>query len=293
MKIKKRIIIIALLSVAICTTSCRFSEECTYTGKVDIRLDWDLLWGNIIRPDSLNAIFYKEGVNPIVKGLYGDTIYNDIPSGNTEIFVFNSLSNIQLRGFETINSAELHLPTYFEGNRRIIKESPMICTFTNNVHIPIDGVVKQDMSPVPIVKQLIFNVNIIKKGAIGQPNVCNGSLSGISSGYSLSTKTALRRNATILFSLNKNKEDSFSHRFYVLGINPSLADEEVIPKKLNLTVLLEDGESKTVEVDMTDKFNEFRGNTLECSLEITISALSSSVEIVKWAQGESNDIIIQ
>lgn len=94
----KRISLV-MLSVLL-VTSCRFSEECNYTGSVEITSDWESLWGNLQKPDSLIALFYRDGDIPIKKRLFGsstDTLYTGIPSGNTDMVVYNQPDGVQSR----------------------------------------------------------------------------------------------------------------------------------------------------------------------------------------------------
>lgn len=282
------IVVLYLLS------SCQFSEECKYTGNVELIMDWESLWGNLQKPESLNALFYKEGDHQLSKVILGDTIYQNIPAGDTELITYNHPSEIKFEGDGTSSNAEIHLPTYFEGNIRAVKESPMICSTNGSFIVPIEGTIKHTIIPHPIVKQLNFVVKVIKEGKVGNIKSCRASLSGISTGYSLSTRTPIRSKATVFFPLESNgKEDTFKHNFFVLGVNPDLPGEESIANKLVVTILLDDGETKSSEIELSDKFNLFSDNIFTCQVDITISALSTDIIISDWEQGNWDQIIIQ
>lgn len=284
---------IALLCIALSTSSCRFSEECYYTGSVDIMMDWDALWGNIIKPDTLTVLFYKANQPPVKKELTGDTIFSNIPAGQTELIIFNQPGDIKCKSIESLNNAELQLSTYFEGNTRATKECPLICTFSNSLMVPIDKVVQQQVSPMPIVKELDFTVNVTRNGVMGNLESCNATLSGIATRYSLQAKEPIRSKATVYFSLEKGVEDVFKHRFYVLGVNPDNETDDKIEKKLSVTVILDDGETKSVDVDLSEQLNQFTSNVFKCTIDITISSLSADVNISNWEQGIWDEITIQ
>lgn len=288
----------AFLFVLFIMGSCRFSEECNYTGSVELSLDWESLWGNLQKPDSLTVLFYKDGRSPVRKDLYGhttDTIYNNIPSGNTNLIIFNKPDGVQSYTLSQLHNAELRLPTYFEGNIRAVEECPMICEINNDIVVPIEGMVQQAISPLPIVKQLSFVVNVIREGVTGELATCNASLTGIPTGYSLSSGEPTDTKATVFFSLSKDEGDSnsFSHSFFVLGVNPDRPDQESIPKKLSVSIVLDDGEAKDAEFDLTGLLNEFTSNIFKCEVSVKITALSTEVTIVKWEQGTWGQVTIQ
>lgn len=289
----KEKLLLAILCILM-LASCKFTEECDYTGNVELTMDWDSLWGNLQKPDSLTALFYREGEFPVKKTLVGDTTYIGIPSGNTDLFVYNHPSNIELRGGGSMYDSELYLPTYFEGNIRAVNECPMICFTNENFKVPVDGTVKQLVTPLPIVKQLIFIVNVVKLGGnMGELSSANASLSGISTGYSLSKKEPIRNKATVFFPLERGKKDTFTHSFFVLGVNPNTPDQQPISNKLTITVFLDDGESKPVDIDLTELFDQFTSNILKCEVDVEISAISSNVTISNWEQGTWHNIVIQ
>lgn len=288
---KKFLPLVMLLALTL--GSCKFSEECDYTGSVELVMDWDSLWGDLQKPESLQALFYRNGESPIQKELLGDTVYNDIPSGDTELITYNHPANVQGKGFEILNNTELHLPTYFIGNVRAVNECPMLCSVTNFFTTPIDGTVRQPVAPLPIVKQLSFTVNVIKEGVTGEVVDCNASLSGVATGYSLGKKEPIRSKATVFFPLKRGKDDSFSHNFFVLGVNPDARNVESIPKKLTVAIALNDGETKSAELDLTDQLNEFTSNIFKCAVYIRISALTTDIGITSWEEGAWDHIVIQ
>lgn len=288
----------AFFFIILTMASCQFSENCDYTGDVQLTMDWESLWGNLQKPDSLQVLFYKNSKSPLRKDLYGhttDTIYNNIPSGNTNMIIFNKPENVQLHSPSELSNAELRLPTYFEGNIKAVNECPMICEVNDDIVVPIEGMTEHSISPLPIVRQLSFVVNVIREGVTGELATCSASLSGIPTGYSLSRKEATQTKATVFFSLSKDKGDldSFSHSFFVLGVNPDQPDRESIPKKLSISVTLDDGETKDAEFDLTKQLNEFTSNIFRCEVSVKITALSTEITIVKWEQGTWEQITIQ
>ena len=278
-------------------SGCQFSEDCNYTGRVQLIMDWESLWGDIRKPEAMDVLFYRQELPSAQRVLFGDTIYENIPSGETEMITVNRPAGVESVGLESFNSSELYLPTYFEGNVRAVNECPMICAFNSRLVVPIEGLVQETVTPLPVVKQMYFIVHVIKEGTTGNVSSCKASLSGISTGYSLSRKEALRGKATVFFSLEKREsedgEEEYRHSFYVLGVNPSKAGEETIPKKVSVTVTLDDGEVKSEDIDITPELDAFDSNVFKCELTVRITAVSTNVEISSWEQGIWGQIIIQ
>lgn len=290
---------ILLSGIILMMSSCQFSEDCNYTGKVDLTMDWESLWGDIQKPESLNVLFYRADRPSAQRVLLGDTIYENIPSGETEMVIINQPAGAECSVLESFTNSEIYLPTYFEGNIRTVNECPMICAFNNHFTVPIEGTVQQTVTPIPIIKQIFFVVHVVREGKTGNIASCRASLSGIPTTYSLSRQEALRNKATVFFPLEKHETDDedegdeFRHHFYVLGTNPSTAGQETIPKKLTITVLLDDGEVKSDEVDLSAELDAFDTNIFKCEVTVTITAASTNVEISSWEQGIWGQITIQ
>ena len=79
----------AFLFILLTMSSCQFSEDCYYVGNVQLIMDWESMWGNLLKPDSLTALFYRNGNLNTKNVLLGDTIYENIPSGETEMIIYN------------------------------------------------------------------------------------------------------------------------------------------------------------------------------------------------------------
>lgn len=294
---KKLISHIAILCILMMMSGCRFSEDCNYTGNVHIMMDWESLWGDIKKPDTLTALFYRGDKVSAQRMLLGDTIYENIPSGESHLIAINQPVSTDFVRLDFLPEAEIHLPTYFEGNIRAVNECPMICTFNGNLTIPIEGTVQQTVSPLPIVKQMYFIVHVIKEGVTGNVSSCKASLSGIPTAYSLSRKEAMRSKATVYFPLEKSESEEegeeYRHSFYVLGVNPTKDGVESISKKISVTVILDDGEVKSEEVDITSELDAFTSNVFKCEVTVKITAVSTNVEISSWEQGTWDQIVIQ
>lgn len=293
----KQIRNILFSGIILMMSSCQFSEDCNYTGNVQLTMDWESLWGDIQKPESLNVLFYRADRPSAQRVLLGDTIYESIPSGETEMIIVNQPAGADYSGLESFTNSEIYLPTYFEGNVRAVNECPMICAFNSHLTVPIEDLVQETVTPLPIIKQMYFIVHVIKEGVTGNVSSCKASLSGIPTAYSLSRKEAIRSKATVYFPLEKNEsedeEEEYRHSFYVLGVNPTKAGEESISKKISVTVTLDDGEVKSEEVDITPLLDAFTSNVFKCEVTVKITAVSANVEISSWEQGIWGQIIIQ
>lgn len=292
----KQIQYMTIMCIVFAMSSCRFSEECYYTGNVQLTMDWESMWGDLLKPDSLTALFYHNDKLTASKTLLGDTIYEKIASGETEMIIYNQAKGTSSTGLDMYPNGELHLPTYFEGNTRAVHECPLICAYNSHLLVPIEDVVQETVSPLPIVKQLVFVVHIVKEGVTGDVASCKASLSGIATGYSLNRREEIRSKATVFFPLERNKneeQEEYEHSFFVLGVNPSQDGVESISKKLSVTVTLDDGEVRSEDVDITAELDHFTSNIFRCDVTVKITAVSTSVEIASWEQGVWNQIVIQ
>lgn len=283
MVIKKLIVSLTLVLVL---TGCQFSEDCRYTGNVLVLADWDNLWDTLEKPESLEVFFYGKSLDP--KAFFGDTLYSGISSGNSNILIYNPHEDIIIKGKETLATAEIHLPTYFNGNTRAVKESPLICTSYEQALIPIEDVVTVRTSPRPIVKQMDFTINIVSQGQIGEILSCDAMLSGMTTGYSLMTNQPHSNNrASVFFPLQKIDSAQFRHDFFVLGVAPSAQNI------LTITVKLSDGEVKTSAIDLSTELNSFTDDIFSCCIDVNITAASIEVTISQWEQGIFGQLIIQ
>ena len=287
---------IAILCIVMSMSSCRFSEECNYTGNVELIMDWESMWGGLLKPDSLTTLFYHNDRLSAQRTLLGDTIYQNIPSGETEMLIYNRAKGTESIGLDNYQDGELHLPTYFEGNIRAVNECPMVCAFNTHLLVPIEDIVQQTVTPLPVVKQMVFIVHVVKDGVTGNVQECRASISGIATGYSLSRQEAIRSKATVFFPLErdmKEEEEDYKHSFFVLGVNPAKDGEEDIAKKLSVTVTLDDGEVKSEDVDITAELDRFTSNVFKCEVTVKITSVSTNVEIASWEQGTWDQIVIQ
>lgn len=292
----KQIQYMTIMCIVFAMSSCRFSEECYYTGNVQLTMDWESMWGDLLKPDSLTALFYHNDKLTASKTLLGDTIYEKIAAGETEMIIYNQAKGTKSSGLDMYPDGELHLPTYFEGNTRAVNECPMICAYNSHLLVPIEDVVQETVSPLPIVKQMVFVVHIVKEGVTGDVASCKASLSGIATGYSLNRREEIRSKATVFFPLERNnneEQEEYEHSFFVLGVNPSQDGVESISKKLSVTVTLDDGEVRSEDVDITAELDHFTSNIFRCDVTVKITAVSTSVEIASWEQGVWNQIVIQ
>ena len=82
---------IAIPCIVMSMSSCRFSEECNYTGNVELIMDWESMWGDLLKPDSLTTLFYHNDRLSALRTLLGDTEYESIPSGEMEMIIYNQI----------------------------------------------------------------------------------------------------------------------------------------------------------------------------------------------------------
>lgn len=289
-------LILPLLGTLIMSGCVQFSfeDDCTYSGNLQLRLEWDEFWGKLAHPSSLQGIFYLPSASPRVESISGDALIKDLPSGSISMLFYNRLPGVDYRDLEVREKGEIYLPTRFEGNIRYVDSAPLLCSYAGDVTIPIDATVHKIINPKPLGQQIIFSVYLTKDDA-AMVRQLDADLSGVSTGYSLAKNEAIRSKANIRFPLKEVNTQPllYSNQVHVLGVNPPRPGEEPIAKKLALRLMLESGQEMATELDLTGQLDRFTGRVCHCTLALRIVSTSLFVEISGWEEGDWKDGSIQ
>lgn len=281
----RRIFFLLFFPLFFSSCSFYFTENCDYRGNLKVSLDWDGLWTKVQHPECLRAIIYKENHSVYDGKIHGDTILRDIPAGRVRALFFNPPED---KSFPYFTESEFFLQTFFDGNVRVIEPCPMICSWQRQIEIPIHGTVSEIVSPIPLVKQINFILNIRRNDVSGTVDHIKGYLSGIPTGYSLSRNEPIRSKGTVVFAPkrdNKSSKERYIESFYVLGTNPPHPEKEDIKKKASFFIKLSDGEIQELEIDVSEQLNHFSANIFLCEVTIDITTAVPSIEITSWKEG--------
>lgn len=282
------LLLVSVLSLFSCHA---FTEDCHYMGGVAVRMDWSDL-GPVPRPDSLVALFYHPGYGPEIRTLRGDTVYDSITAGETTMLLLNVPPGLELHTGDSPGESTLTLPTRFEGSLRVSDGCPPVCVWRDGFMVPVEDIIHRTAVPRPLTKLIILKAYIVREGVTADVDTCLASLSGISTVYNLGTGEASQNDATVRVQLRQAAQeeehtDTFTGSFHVPGVKGEN------PNRFSVYLVLEDGETRRAELDLTRELSTFTEDIFTASIRITITALGMDISVGSWSQGSSGEIIIQ
>lgn len=278
------------LTVAL-LSACSFTEECDYTGNVNVLIDYEEFWKDMPKPEDFNIVFNSKKRDNDKRILKGDTTYTDMPSVGTDIWVYNKPEGVEFKN----GDREVHLPTHFDGNTRYTQEAPMIAVYRGHVNVPIEDTERHIVSPRPVVKEIDMNITIDREGDVGEVAGVEAYLSGINTGYDLEKDEPIHSKGTVKFGLSKvvdSKKTHYRHRFFVFGVNTPKEGYERIPKKLLVSIRFKNGDVRTREIDISEQLDKLNTSRFECHVNVRITALSLDLTLVKWGQGAWGEVVL-
>lgn len=266
----KKIFVIAGI-ICFCS-SCDFSENCHYTGVVDLKIDKTHLDNET---KNLNVLFYCEG-NPALKFLVdGDTVISEINAGKNNLILINDLKDVSFEGMSKKESAQISLNTLTKGEKVYVNSSPLIFTDRKDIDVAPFDTVKVILKPVESEKKINFDFQVKGEGSAVK---LAAELSGVQTKYSLSTMNALPSEAILPFDGTKTNHNVFTKSVYALGVNQKTGVKKILSIKLNLS----DGITLSHDIDLTERLDSSSGAIIDCSIILTIKNADFNVIIQDW-----------
>lgn len=266
---KKILVIVGLICLCSCT---EFSENCRYTGAVDLSIDRSNL-----SPETkhMKALFYCDGNPALNFTLYGDTVLSSINAGKNNVLLINDISEVSFDNLNDKESAQISLKTLTKGEKVYVNSAPLIFTDKKDIDVLPFDTVKLHLSPISTEKKINFKFLIN-----GDTNVTSISaeLSGIQTKYSLASMCPLTSEAIILFDGIKNQENDFSQSIYTLGLNTKSGIKKVLSLSLNLS----DRMKLSQNIDLTEKLDNSEGSVIDCTIMISINNSKLETIIQDW-----------
>lgn len=264
---------ILVIAGFICLCSCsEFSENCHYTGVVDLSID-----KANINSDTKNmkALFYCDGNPALNFTVHGDTVLSSINAGKNNVLLINDISEVSFENLNSKESAQFSLNTFTKGEKVYVTSAPLIFTDKKDVNVLAFDTVKLRLKPISTEKKINFNFKIN-----GDANVSalSAELSGVQTKFSLSSMTPLTSEAILPFDGIKREENSFSKSIYTLGLNQKTGVKKVLTINLNLS----DQINISQNIDLTNQLDNSEGAVIDCTIIITITNSKLNTIIQDW-----------
>ena len=266
---KKILVIVGFM----CLCSCaEFSENCHYTGVVDLSIDKSNLSSDT---KKMKAVFYCDGNQALNFTVNGDTVLSSINAGKNNVLLINDVSEVSLENLSSKESAQLSLKTFTKGEKVYVTSAPLIFTDKKDIDVLPFDTVKLHLTPISSEKKINFKFQIE-----GEANVSalSAELSGIQTKYSLSTMCPITSEAIIPFDGIKDKDSDFSQSICTIGLNQKTG----VKKILTMTMNLSDQINLSQNIDLTDKIDNSEGAVIECTILITINKTQLNTIIQDW-----------
>lgn len=258
-----------------------FSEDCTYTGNVEVRFDWsNLLEGDKV-PEWMDTKFY----NPLpVRSfiLSGDTLLTGIPAERLEVTAFNHIEGLDYTGLENIQTAKAQLPLTEKDGKLYTVQAPLLYAAKTDIQVQAYTSTICELIPKSCIRQVFVDFIIVNEGFDSEVESISGELSGVATRYSFTEMEAIRSEAILSFTSRKIRDNNYLAELRVFGVNPNEEGFAEIPKDLKLSVSMEDKRVFSEHFSLTEIFKDFRSASMYLTLEIRLTAMGMKISITDW-----------
>lgn len=280
-KIRILFSVISCMLLASCSL-IDFSEDCTYTGNVEVKFDWtNLLEGDKI-PGWMDTRFYGQSIPHFGYLLSGDTLLTGIPAQRFEVTAFNRAEGLEYTGLENPETAKAQLPVTEQDGNLYTLQAPLLYAANTTVLVLADQTSSCLLNPKSCIRQVFINFILIKDGFDSDVESISGGLGGVATGYSFYQKEAIRSSAILPFTSMKIRDNNYLAELRVLGMNPNEEGLAEIAKDLELWVSMTDKRIFSEHFSLTEIFKDFRSASMYLTLEIRLTAMGMKISITDW-----------
>ncbi len=258
-----------------------FSEDCTYTGDVEVRFDWSNLPEGDKQPEWMDTRFYGQSTPLLNYKLSGDTLLTGIPAERFEVTAFNPIKGLDYTGFENIQTAKVQLPVSEKDGKLYTVQAPLLYAAKTDIQVQPYTSTLCELIPKSCIHQVFVNFIIINDG-FSEVESISGELSGVATGYSFAEMEAIRSSAILPFTSRKITDNNYLGELRVFGMNPNEEGFAEIPKDLKLSVCMEDKRIFSESFSLTEVFKDFRSASMYLTLEIRLTAMGMKISITDW-----------
>ncbi|PXV61084.1 uncharacterized protein DUF5119 [Dysgonomonas alginatilytica] len=274
------IILCGLLLIHSCSM-IDFSEDCTYTGNVEVRFDWSNLSEGDKVPEWMDTRFYTPALPVRSFMLRGDTLLTEIVTGHYQVLAYNPIKGIDFIGLDNIETAIAQPPISEKDGKLYTVQAPLLYAAKTDIQVQPYTSTVCELIPKSCIRQLFVNFIVINEGFAEVENI-SGELSGVATGYSFAEMEAIRSTAILPFSSIKLSNGNFLSNLRVFGLNPSQEGQSEIQKEMYLSLQLSDGRIFNDILDLTGLFSDFTAASMYLTLEIRLTAMGMKISITDW-----------
>lgn len=264
-------------------------------GMIHYSFNWDKALSGHSVPTRLYYCFYPTDGGPCIQTeSNADGLEFFLPPATYNLLIFNcDVENIKFRNMNDFETAEAYIPTGKATENVHSDITPLYGIAVENVVVKKRGNTKVEMSPVPLVREVVLLVNVE-----GMQNVtsCKGSLSNISYALNLSRQEVITETATDLPFEATPSEEGISANVMILGKSTSQGEEPAPTSthEVNLNFTLEDGSTVSSSVDIGTSLEETEGSKVEIQIDATIERLDAFIlRINHWDVASGDSLVIE
>lgn len=273
----------AILTALLMLSSCSlidFSEDCTYTGNVQVKFDWANLQQGEKQPGRMETVFFSQSAMRSYS-LGGDTLLTGMIQGEYKILAYNQDEGLIYCGLQRIEGARVQLPVTYKDNIPYTVQAPTLYAAKTTVQISPDITALCELTPKSCVRQVFVNFIVINQG-FPQVESIDGELSGVATAYSPDAMEAIPSSARLAFDSRKLIKDRFLSNLRVFGLNPAQEGQTEVQKDMNLRLQTADGKLYHENINLTKLFSGFTGASMYVTLEIRLTAMGIAVSVTDW-----------
>lgn len=259
-----------------------FSEDCTYTGDVEVRFDWSNLLEGDKQPEIIDTRFYGQSTPLLNYNLSGDTLLTGIPAERFEVTAFNRTKGLDYTGLENIQTAKAQLPLTEKDGKLYTVQAPLMYAAKTDIQVQAYTSTICELIPKSCIRQVFVDFIIVNEGFDSEVESISGELSGVATRYSFTEMEAIRSEAILSFTSRKIRDNNYLAELRVFGMNPNEEGLAEIPKDLKLSVCMEDKRIFSESFNLTEIFKDFRSASMYLTLEIRLTAMGMKISITDW-----------
>lgn len=266
-------------------------------GMIYYSFNWDKALSGYPVPERLYYCFYPADKGPSIQTESdGDGVAFFLPPGEYNLLIYNcDAQNINFRNLNDFETAEAYIPVGKASEEEISKITPLYGIVIENLVVKSGENSPVKMSPVPLVKEVVFN---IKVDGIENVTNCTGSISNISYALNLSKQEVVKEMAGSLAFEAAPSEEGVNANVMILGkATPQGGGEEPSPvpsHEVALNFTLNDGSTVTSSLDIGTSLEETEGSKVEIQIDATIEKLSSfTLKINHWQVASGDSLVIE
>lgn len=267
-----------------------FSEDCFYTGNVNVLFDWKYLPEGDEKPELMGTFFYPDNSGYSSYWISKDTLIEGLAADYHQVLAFNRVEGVSIYETDCPCTAYAQMDIYTKNGKTYSTNVPAMYAAKREIQVSAFETTECLLVPKPCYQQVFIDFIIIRENIDTQITALTGELGGISIKYSFSEMKGIRSEALLPFTGNETAKDTWHTALKVFGMNPKEAGQAKISNKLNINLVLSNQTIYDANIDLTSVFENFTSPEIYLKLEIRLSSIGISLSIADWYTGEGGDI---